>query len=201
MAKPQAVPILELGENFYDPVAPAEFPQCTPRFLNRRWAERVGLGDLDETRLGAPFLPVRAAAGEPQTAAGPALSRPPVPGVQSGHRRRARLPVRAAARRRRAPARPWDQGQRPNALQPARRRTADPEGRGPRGAGDRDAGGAGRQYVEELRAVRNRRGVVARGRALSDPLIGAYPPQPRPYPDRQFPALRLLRRRRRASPR
>ncbi|HEY6663043.1 MAG TPA: YdiU family protein [Sphingomicrobium sp.] len=39
--------ILELGGDFYDSVEPAEFPQCTPRFLNRRWAERVGL-ELDE---------------------------------------------------------------------------------------------------------------------------------------------------------
>ena len=48
MAKPQAVPILELGANFYDEVAPAEFPACVPRFLNRRWAERIGLGKLGE---------------------------------------------------------------------------------------------------------------------------------------------------------
>ena len=48
MATPQAVPILELGEKFYDAVAPAEFPQCTPRFLNRRWADRIDLGSLDE---------------------------------------------------------------------------------------------------------------------------------------------------------
>jgi uncharacterized protein YdiU (UPF0061 family) len=47
MAKPQAVPILELGENFYDAIQPADFPRCTPRFLNSRWAERVGLGDMD----------------------------------------------------------------------------------------------------------------------------------------------------------
>jgi uncharacterized protein YdiU (UPF0061 family) len=48
MAAPQPVPILELGQNFYDAVNPAEFPQCTPRFLNRRWAERVGLGELND---------------------------------------------------------------------------------------------------------------------------------------------------------
>jgi len=52
MAKPQAVPanppILELGENFYDAVQSADFPQCTPRFLNRRWAERVGLVELED---------------------------------------------------------------------------------------------------------------------------------------------------------
>jgi uncharacterized protein YdiU (UPF0061 family) len=38
--------LLELGPEFYDPVEPAKFPQCQPRFLNRGWAERVGL-DLD----------------------------------------------------------------------------------------------------------------------------------------------------------
>ncbi|MFL6745996.1 MAG: protein adenylyltransferase SelO family protein [Sphingomicrobium sp.] len=52
MAAPQPAkapwPILELGPNFYDPVRPADFPLCTPRFLNQRWAERVGLGALDE---------------------------------------------------------------------------------------------------------------------------------------------------------
>jgi uncharacterized protein YdiU (UPF0061 family) len=49
MAAPQPAnsswPILELGDNFYDAVTPAEFPHCTPRFLNRNWAERVGLGE------------------------------------------------------------------------------------------------------------------------------------------------------------
>ena len=35
--------ILELGPAFYDEVAPARFPAAIPRFLNRRWAERVGL--------------------------------------------------------------------------------------------------------------------------------------------------------------
>ena len=52
MAKPQAVPetipILGLGERLYDPVRPADFPQCTPRFLNQRWATRVGLAEWDE---------------------------------------------------------------------------------------------------------------------------------------------------------
>ena len=37
-------PLLTLGGDFYDPVKPAEFPQCTPRFLNERAAESVGLG-------------------------------------------------------------------------------------------------------------------------------------------------------------
>ena len=52
MAKPQDVPekapFLELGPNFHDAVRPAEFPQCTPRFLNRRWAGQVGLDKLNE---------------------------------------------------------------------------------------------------------------------------------------------------------
>jgi uncharacterized protein YdiU (UPF0061 family) len=47
MAKPQAVPILALGANFYDAVEPAAFPQCIPRFLNKRAASQVGLGNLD----------------------------------------------------------------------------------------------------------------------------------------------------------
>ena len=48
MAAPQPIPILELGDNFYDAVQPADFPECAPRFLNRRWAARVGLGELSE---------------------------------------------------------------------------------------------------------------------------------------------------------
>lgn len=46
--------LLSLGPDFYDAVEPARFPQCTPRFLNRRWAERVGL-DLDEAQYAAHF--------------------------------------------------------------------------------------------------------------------------------------------------
>lgn len=37
----------ELGEGFFDPVAPARFPRRIERFWNARWAARVGLGDLD----------------------------------------------------------------------------------------------------------------------------------------------------------
>ena len=39
--------LLELGDAFYDAVEPAPFPKCEPRFLNRRWADRIGL-DLDD---------------------------------------------------------------------------------------------------------------------------------------------------------
>jgi uncharacterized protein YdiU (UPF0061 family) len=35
--------ILTLGPEFYDPVAPAPFAQCTLRFVNERWAERIGV--------------------------------------------------------------------------------------------------------------------------------------------------------------
>lgn len=61
MAEPQAVPILELGEKFYDPVEAAKFPQCTPRFLNRRWAEQIGLqglGNPDWARHFCRFEPL-----------------------------------------------------------------------------------------------------------------------------------------------
>jgi uncharacterized protein YdiU (UPF0061 family) len=40
--------ILTLGPEFYDAVEPARFPECRPRFLNRRWAERVGLHLRDD---------------------------------------------------------------------------------------------------------------------------------------------------------
>jgi uncharacterized protein YdiU (UPF0061 family) len=40
--------ILRLGETFYDPVDPANFPQTILRFRNDRWAEAVGLGALDD---------------------------------------------------------------------------------------------------------------------------------------------------------
>src|SRR4029078_4598517 len=46
--------ILTLGPDFYDPVGPPKFPKAIPRFLNARWAERVGL-DLDATGWNAHF--------------------------------------------------------------------------------------------------------------------------------------------------
>ena len=51
-------PILELGDSFYDVVAPAEFPTVIPRFLNQRWAERVGLGTMEWERQLARFEPL-----------------------------------------------------------------------------------------------------------------------------------------------
>jgi uncharacterized protein YdiU (UPF0061 family) len=46
--------ILTLGPEFYEPVRPADFPQCTPRFLNHRWAEKVGL-QLEEADWARHF--------------------------------------------------------------------------------------------------------------------------------------------------
>src|SRR3954462_8622478 len=46
--------IMTLGEGFYDVVEAARFPQCTPRFLNRRWADRVAL-TLDDHQWSAHF--------------------------------------------------------------------------------------------------------------------------------------------------
>jgi uncharacterized protein YdiU (UPF0061 family) len=46
--------ILALGPDFFDPVEPAPFPQCRPRFLNRRWAERIGL-DIDDDQWATRF--------------------------------------------------------------------------------------------------------------------------------------------------
>jgi len=40
--------LLALGPDFYDSVQPASFPQCTPRFLNQRWAKRIGFDFRDD---------------------------------------------------------------------------------------------------------------------------------------------------------
>ena len=39
--------ILDLGGDFFDAVQPARFPTCVPRFINQRWAGRVGLAQAD----------------------------------------------------------------------------------------------------------------------------------------------------------
>jgi uncharacterized protein YdiU (UPF0061 family) len=53
--------ILELGEAFYDPVKPADFPQTVLRFRNDRWAPAVGLeglGDEEWLRHFGRFEPL-----------------------------------------------------------------------------------------------------------------------------------------------
>ena len=57
------VRIKELGEAFYDRVEPAKFPECTPRFLNRRAAATVGLGNLAEEEWAAHFCRFEPLAG------------------------------------------------------------------------------------------------------------------------------------------
>lgn len=44
-----------LGPEFADAVAPASFPQGVLRWRNQRWAERIGLGDLDDGAFTAHF--------------------------------------------------------------------------------------------------------------------------------------------------
>ena len=46
--------ILTLGPGFFDAVQPARFPKCIPRFVNKRWAERVGL-EFDAKGWAAHF--------------------------------------------------------------------------------------------------------------------------------------------------
>jgi serine/tyrosine/threonine adenylyltransferase len=53
--------ILELGEDFYDPVEPADFPKALLRWRDQRAAGEVGLGALSEadwTRHFARFVPL-----------------------------------------------------------------------------------------------------------------------------------------------
>jgi len=49
------VKLVELGDASYDVVEPAKFPECRPRFLNRRAAATVGLGDLTDEEWAAHF--------------------------------------------------------------------------------------------------------------------------------------------------
>jgi uncharacterized protein YdiU (UPF0061 family) len=44
-----------LGDGFFDVVAPADFPRRVLRFRNQRWAERIGLGELDATEWERHF--------------------------------------------------------------------------------------------------------------------------------------------------
>src|SRR5690242_17039068 len=49
------VRIFGLGDGLFDPVVPAKFPRCIPRFLNRRAAETVGLDGLSDEEWAAHF--------------------------------------------------------------------------------------------------------------------------------------------------
>jgi uncharacterized protein YdiU (UPF0061 family) len=47
--------VIELGDGFYDVVAPARFPRHLLRYRNQRWAARVGLDELDGREWEAAF--------------------------------------------------------------------------------------------------------------------------------------------------
>jgi uncharacterized protein YdiU (UPF0061 family) len=47
--------LVHLGDEFSDPVRPAEFPQAITRYRNQRWAEHVGLGGLTDVEWTAHF--------------------------------------------------------------------------------------------------------------------------------------------------
>ncbi|WP_127143722.1 protein adenylyltransferase SelO family protein [Pelagibacterium montanilacus] len=57
-----------LGPDFFDPVAPADFPETIVRYRNQRWAGKVGLGDLDTdawvSHFGR-FAPIEGSFGQP----------------------------------------------------------------------------------------------------------------------------------------
>ncbi|MEM7728907.1 MAG: YdiU family protein [Pseudomonadota bacterium] len=57
--------ILELGEDFYDPVAPARFPQTTLRYADRHSAGAIGLADVDWTAHFGHFEPLPGSLPEP----------------------------------------------------------------------------------------------------------------------------------------
>ncbi|WP_394840648.1 YdiU family protein [Pendulispora brunnea] len=51
-----AAPVFaDLGDGFYDAVTPARFPMHRLRFRNQRWAERIGLGQLDDAAWETHF--------------------------------------------------------------------------------------------------------------------------------------------------
>ena len=57
-----------LDDGFFDVVEPADFPRRVLRFRNQRWAERIGLGELDATeweRHFARFEPLEGNLREP----------------------------------------------------------------------------------------------------------------------------------------
>ncbi|WEJ33063.1 YdiU family protein [Devosia sp. SD17-2] len=45
----------DLGRDFFDPVAPADFPKTILRHRDQRWSERLGLGDLGDDQWLAHF--------------------------------------------------------------------------------------------------------------------------------------------------
>ena len=52
---PSPAPFLALADHFADAVEPAHFPAGVLRFRNRRWANAVGLGELDDAQWLSHF--------------------------------------------------------------------------------------------------------------------------------------------------
>ena len=145
------------------------FPQHILRYRNQRAAATVGLDGL--TRRGVGRRISAASCRCPASFEQPLALRYHGHQFQTynpGPRRRARLPVRAAARRARAAARSRHQGLGADAVVAHGRRAADAEGRRARGAGDLDARGAGRRYQQIAEPDRDRRGAGAPRRAVAD---------------------------------
>ncbi len=51
----RAPPFMKLADRFADPVIPAGFPRAVLRYRGQRWAQRTGLGGLDEAEWIAHF--------------------------------------------------------------------------------------------------------------------------------------------------
>ena len=186
--------ILTLGGDFYDPVEPARFPECIPRFLNRALggARRAA---ISTSELGSAI----SAASSRCPTTSPSRWRCAITATSSACTIRTSATAAASCSRSFATIadRLLDLGTKGSGQTPYSRHA---DGRLTLKGGVREVlatemlEALGRQHVEELRLVRDRRGAGARRRALADPLGGAHPAQPRPHPHRHLPAPRLLRR-------
>ena len=178
-----------LGNAFFDLVAPADFPQTILRHRDDRWAARIGLDTLTDAEWIAHL-----ARFEPLPGSFPQ----PLALRYHGHQFRSYNPDLGDGRgflfaqmhdlQGRPAAGPRHQRQRHHALVPLWRRTADPEGRRARSAGDRDAGGARRLHLQIAEPGGNRRGFAAQRRAVPNSQRRAGAAEPRPYPHRLVPA-------------
>jgi uncharacterized protein YdiU (UPF0061 family) len=142
--------ILELGPDFYDAVEPASFPAAIPRFLNQRWADRIGLGNVDWEAHFQRFEPF------------PGNLPQPLALRYHGHQFRTYNPEIGdgrgflLAQLRDGNDRLLDFGTKGSGQTPYSRfgdGRLTLKGGGPRGSGNRDAGSARRQHLQDLRSV------------------------------------------------
>ena len=185
--------ITSLGDAFYDEVTPARFPEARPPLSK----PALGRARRPRRRSTPPSgrRTSRASSRSPANLAQPArapLPRPPVRRVQPAPRRRPRLSLRAARRRRAGACSTSARRGAADAVVARRRRAAHAQGRRARGPRDRDARGARRQHVEVAQPLRDRRGAHARRRAVAHAIVGARAPQSLARPLRHVPAPRAL---------